>query len=103
MTSLNYGVRVHPTNTPTVFRDTCTINESDLTAVPHDTSNNKNRLLGTVNFQKGIIYGATKKVGDDAISGTNIWGLVIPYGIKAALPPMPVRDITELRGRTSVT
>ncbi|AIE64497.1 hypothetical protein ACVNAN_001732 [Enterobacter hormaechei] len=74
LTSLNYGVRVHPTNTPTVFRDTCTINESDLTAVPHDTSNNKNRLLGTVNFQKGIIYGATKKVGDDAISGTNIWG-----------------------------
>ncbi len=74
LNNLNFGVRVHPTNTPTVVRDTCFISDSDLSGVPHTPASNQNRMLNTANFQKGVIFGVTSKAGDDAIIGTSIWG-----------------------------
>lgn len=74
LNALNFGVRVHPTNTPTVDRNTCRINESNLSNITHNPGTNQNRMLGTANFQKGVIQGVTVKGGDDAITGTNIWG-----------------------------
>ena len=75
LSQLNFGIRVHPIYTPTVIQDSCRIDNSNLGWIAHSPSDNKNRMLGTANFQKGFINGVTYLSGDTAITGTNIWGV----------------------------
>lgn len=72
MSLLNYGIRNNTANA--VVPTNCTIETSDLANVPHNPPSNQNRVIGIANYNKERIYGVTHKVGDDALSGTSIWG-----------------------------
>ena len=68
---INWGVWSAHEN---IERDTCTIRDSDLTAILHGVSG-ASRLTGTSKFKKYNIAGVTPKDGADVIAGTGIWGI----------------------------